>query len=485
MMTMDEFKIFSSNSDSLPPANRNLLDLSSGAVRIRLFMLVFGLMLVLVCMNEARKPENWRWMGFDANGNISTEKQNQEEKPKSTPPATVLPNASQPDSDDSVDRLDDALPAEGQGEGQQEKSGNNSLRMSQDFWNSVFLELDSDQQKQLFLLMRAQSKGAEYSPDEKVSMLSLLDTLDGFITKHAIEFSKRIAQTDSSAEATQRILEISSEWKDGLLPYLRSTVNKDLEMLEFNPAKIGIWKAQFEKTVLGVVEDHTRMLNPSDGPAWLALWDQILEGSAGSYRTVTNYELMTQPKAYRGQPVEFEGNLLIIERVNMVRNDLGIDRYYALWIRTDELQASPMCVYTLRLPPGSEEPVDQYTPVDWMVKVQGYFFKVRDYVKRDGQIGECPLILSPVASVLPLPPKPENEFAWPVPVWFLPVILALMAGGAIMMARSVFIASRMKTYRPSKVEVSNVKRSLKDFENDTRIRSPREDIAELENREQT
>ena len=35
-------------------------------MQFRLLVLVGGLMLVLVMMDEARKPENWMWMGFNA-----------------------------------------------------------------------------------------------------------------------------------------------------------------------------------------------------------------------------------------------------------------------------------------------------------------------------------------------------------------------------------------------------------------------------------
>ena len=37
-------------------------DYTSRPVQLRLFVLVGALMLVLACMFEARKPENWRWL---------------------------------------------------------------------------------------------------------------------------------------------------------------------------------------------------------------------------------------------------------------------------------------------------------------------------------------------------------------------------------------------------------------------------------------
>ncbi|MEC9093368.1 MAG: hypothetical protein VX438_11715, partial [Planctomycetota bacterium] len=44
---------------------KRLGDFSTRAVKIRLFGLVCGVMLVLVLMFEARKPQNWDWMGFE------------------------------------------------------------------------------------------------------------------------------------------------------------------------------------------------------------------------------------------------------------------------------------------------------------------------------------------------------------------------------------------------------------------------------------
>ena len=37
---------------------------SSRKVKLKLFGLVCGVMIVLVLMFEAKKPENWNWMGF-------------------------------------------------------------------------------------------------------------------------------------------------------------------------------------------------------------------------------------------------------------------------------------------------------------------------------------------------------------------------------------------------------------------------------------
>ena len=76
------------NSDQAPPSGFRIrmadepdeikrsvdrLDFSSRAVKLRLFALVCGVMLVLVLMFEARNPDNWNWMGFkSAEPNIDT-----------------------------------------------------------------------------------------------------------------------------------------------------------------------------------------------------------------------------------------------------------------------------------------------------------------------------------------------------------------------------------------------------------------------------
>ena len=41
------------------------IDKTSKAIRIRLLMLFSMLILIIVAMNEAGKPERWEWMGFE------------------------------------------------------------------------------------------------------------------------------------------------------------------------------------------------------------------------------------------------------------------------------------------------------------------------------------------------------------------------------------------------------------------------------------
>ena len=105
------------------------IEFTSRGQRTRLLVLVSSLMLVLIGMNEARKPQNWRWMGFDQNGKqvkrsgksdkeqiVFHESQYDEPEPNSnsTPAnATGVPDSNQTETADGADPAEGAEPAEG------------------------------------------------------------------------------------------------------------------------------------------------------------------------------------------------------------------------------------------------------------------------------------------------------------------------------------------------------------------------------------
>ena len=63
-----KIEIQTDESEDGPHKLAKPVEFNSKGQRTRLLVLVSSLMLVLIGMNEARKPENWAWMGFDRNG---------------------------------------------------------------------------------------------------------------------------------------------------------------------------------------------------------------------------------------------------------------------------------------------------------------------------------------------------------------------------------------------------------------------------------
>ncbi len=450
---------------------------------MRLFALVGGLMIVVILMSEARKPERWHWLTlFGQNGN---------KQPLVAEPWTVQdsdgkngsPAQQEPVTPEPVAGQDTSTEQDPTASGVQASPGR-SLRSEQDFWRDVFLELPREDQKAFFGLLRDQDSGAIYTPADKEKLLDLLDRVDQNVQSHLLQVIQTATQsngTESGVPVTQPLLDITKPWTDKTLPYLRSTVRKDLEMLDFDRAQLALLRSYFENAMLSLIEDHGQLLSPIEGPGWLVVWDRVLKDKAGKYRTVTHFDLSSQPETYRGEPVEIDGMALLIERVTMAKNILGVEEYYVIWVRSDEIGKTPFCVYTLELPPGTESFAARRVSVKWKVKIDGYFFKIRTYVDQQSKVGECPMILARSCISLPVPVTASNdEFQWKVPWWFIAAMLSLLAALAIGIAKAVYDSSKARRYKPSPEFEMQLKSGLKKLASDPDIQSDRERVANLE-----
>ncbi len=490
---MDPIQLLTDEPEN--PRRRKLApptDYSSRAVKIRLFSLVVGLMLLLVLMTEARKPERWAWMGFDEYGQLASAQsdeasaENSDDQERDFRERSTDPAGSQAGNltDNSENPQQDGSGATGSREEVQKKQGLPlSLRFEQTFWQEVFAGLTTPEQKQLFSLLRSLKIGGAYSETERSEYLELLTSIDQAVNAGSLRALADAAKVDgeeAKIEATQAVVRITQEWGEKLLPYLRSSVTKDLDMLDIDPARIAMWESKFENAMLKIVQDRTEVLRVSDSPAWLVIWSWILEDSSRRHRPVTHYQLSSQPEIYRGEAVEVSGNLRLIEKVEMVKNVLGVKEYYILWIRGKEAGQTPLCVYALQLPPGAEEPTDRFTPVDWDIRVKGFFYKVRTYVNNKNEIAECPLILAGRPAVIARPIIAVSEDQLMSHSWIWWVIIGIMALSAAAAARIVYQSSKMKVYSPMRRGSASMGDELKNLESNSEILSTRDRIAELE-----
>jgi hypothetical protein len=114
---------------------------------------------------------------------------------------------------------------------------------------------------------------------------------------------------------------------------------------------------------------------------------------------------MGQPDIYRGKLIAVEGWVRSARKKILAADTaLGIDHYYILWVRPRESKLGPYCVYCQNIPVNFPKLSNQFTDVNQLVKIQGYFFKIRNYVATDSSVQECPVIIAPNLSVIEPPP---------------------------------------------------------------------------------
>lgn len=101
-------------------------------------------------------------------------------------------------------------------------------------------------------------------------------------------------------------------------------------------------------------------------------------------------DLLSEPEAYRGQPVFLRGHTQEIKQYAAEENPYGIKTLYECSLFTDDSQSHPTTVIFTEAPPDlqfGEQVVDG-------VAVSGYFLKLRGYHARDEKSRVAPLILA-------------------------------------------------------------------------------------------
>jgi hypothetical protein len=471
------------------------IDYSSRAVRRRLFMLVASFFLILFLMREVRKPERWQWMGFDKNGRqiVTATEANPSaptEAPSTstteadfveTPGITIRMNQESLESKNtpSIPSTPQAgeLPQVAQTEQKQDRE---SLRGVRDFWKAVFLKLDNKQQQNLIALFYELVQGQSYDDATADKMRAMLDQLDSVAKAQSLSELEALQNTNSPL--ADQIVASTREWDQSFLPFLRGAIDKDMTTLELDKSAFGIWQSHIESAALTRIRDKSEVYRPDEGAAWLVNWTRVLKDSGGSYKPATSFDLSTQPEAYRGQAVEISGTVAGVERYLMVKNALGIDCYYILWIVERKPEFPMVCVYTLKLPEGIEPPKENYARADFDVKVKAHFHKLRNYVGSEEQIETCPMLFANQAQIVF---RPVVESTWRIPFWFMPAIGVILLCSAVAALVSVYRASQHKVY-PAVYSKSRLRldESLDELKNDPSIKTVKEQIAELEKEDQ-
>ena len=195
-----------------------------------------------------------------------------------------------------------------------------------------------------------------------------------------------------------------------------------------------------ENQALRDVRDGAPVGRAKEGVAWLMTWKKILNKNQESKtqpERVTQLQLNSQPKSFRGKQVVFRGHVRSAKLQTVENHELGIQKYFILWVKPEEKSTFPYCVYALNLPKGFPDVQRDAVELNEKVEISGRFFKVRSYQAQSG-LRECPLVLADTPTWFP--DESKNNLAssidyssWP----FQSVFLLLLVGCLLVFAVAV------------------------------------------------
>jgi hypothetical protein len=390
------------------------------AIKLRLLSLFGLLLLVVVAMKEAGKPEHWMWLGFDSprsltripnsdlDGNAIVIEQDALTDPSATNDGRVGGELGY-----MPDRIANRFPHTDQAESDSSKMGKRfdpqQSAVAVDFWRSAFSQLDVQQQAAFYQLMRRVGASRIGLPENDLpfdAAIKHIGRLHAVYQTQTLSDLAVMSQSDRKTELTQQLFAFDQSWKDSVLPTLKASA-RGVDFTISDQSTINSVRSIIDPIVFQNVEDLTGMGNPRDKLAWLASWDRaIADGgnhsecdSLESPVQVSSLQLNGQPAAFRGLEIEILGTALTIRRKTLSQTLLQVDRYYEFWIDPqDAVGEGLVCVYAAELPSGFSEHVgdvsEQFQTIELPVQVKGRFFKIRSYQDAGGAVSHCPVIVA-------------------------------------------------------------------------------------------
>jgi hypothetical protein len=410
-------------------------------------------MLVLVMMDEARKPENWMWMGFK----VESEEGQEPESVVSPRLADLFRSSSEDNS------LFQALARSESG------SEDSTSRSEQGRANPLdetllqvlrrcFAQLSDDQLQRLFMdldqLLSFKPLTDNLQP-EREQIASRIQRVVDFELSQYRQLVARTAEDQLNASAEDAVQE--QDWEsllnqvqgrfDLLTSLLRSTIQVD-ELTIGQLQEVTHFQQQLDQVALEQIEDNTLGPRAAEQHAWYRTFELMekveQEGGARATGRVTTFDLAQQPDQYRGRWVELQGQVRELKKVSLANNREGFQDYWEMWVRPNSGPDVPFCVYARSLPEGfpSPESATESLSLKEPVTIIGCFFKNMSY-RAVGGLRVSPLVL---VAAPQWSPQPEQVAATrKLPTWQemigIAVICLLIA---VMVAWWVYRATRLR-----------------------------------------
>lgn len=427
-----------------PRPRRRLPDYQSTGFRLRLMSLFAALVLVLILMKEAGKPERWLWMGFEPTVPAESEADGTPAKQNENLPTSETPERSAP--------------------------GNTSA--------SPPIQLDA--------------KAAAFGSLETADLVSLLFLFRTIESGKSIPQSKMARVKAAWVQFREKLP--TGEREDQSVDLVLSTVDKSLSGDDYTVGgQQAVLKLQpfLDAAVMQRVEDATAVGHPNDAPAWIRLWNRVSSVSFPEWSQsgasvdnnlatrVTRVQLMSQPAVWRGRVVEIEGWVRSARYVDRPVKSLGIAGYFELWIRPADTNTGPCCLYVLNLPNGFPDIGEDFVKLNERFQANACFFKNRNYVAADSTVQVCPLLLGRAVSWSPATTESRTEAAWrPDAATFTSIVAGLMILAGLI-AWAVRQSNKSQPFQPGEQTRRVIGQSLAKLQDDPGVQTDTEKIRQL------
>ena len=361
----------------------------SRSVQRRLFLAVGSLMLVVILMSEARKPQNWQWMWAEqSRGAAQIDTRLPDVDGPIDPPGTVYANFQQaeiPTLDKPQLAAEDAV---------------NEFRSLG--WDFCLAQLSRDDRWALDRILkesRRPTATAQGGQRWRQAITRLADVWNDYFKQANQEVL--LSPVDQQRVWLQALVTLEIEWARELEPALGSVVDARA-LTEPQRKQLADLQNVIDRLSLGEVQDNT-VWRAAEQHAWFRLLEQLRESELQQLRHTSTgrasfVQLFRQPAEYRGKLVTVDGRAKLGYRVAAPRNIHGIEHYYIFWLQPSGGQNSPFVVYSLDLPQGFPAVQDKdrdgaATTLDEDVMFDAYFFKRWAYRAQDG-VNTAPLLLA-------------------------------------------------------------------------------------------
>ena len=469
--------------------------------------------MVIYSMNEAGKPENWAWMGFDKKpAPASSEKTNEGEKPNEVPATTTkgtadsasankpvtsstnpetasteTPNPAAPVKSNSIPpkpiRYEAIQLSEISPDFQQNNRPTALPTESERFWSSFFKSLTTAEQVEwmdLLEVLRSNQPPKQRPPASKTQTELIAraeEQRDDFNNKILDRMSSIPHASKKRSQVFGDYSEANKLWQQQISPALTALKESQDITLAQHQAIVDL-QHHLDIEALNLVQDKTAVGWTGDSIAWKRSWKRIYQANIGEPTYVKRIQLTGQPQEFRGKAITVYGFVRDIQTRRASSGDSiagpqadGDAKvpYYILWIQPSDSDVGPYCVYCLNLPADLPRSRDELVEFRQLATINGIFFKNRSYQAADRSVQYCPLILADEFEL-----KPSLNFKLS-PAWMaaaLALVPILGVGIVWYAVRSTVSRKRL----PSKKSQEEIDVFLGDLKNDPSIKTDLEQI---------
>lgn len=462
-------------ADAINGRQHNSTKAYTRALRRKLYFLFAMLVVVLILMKEAAKPERWEWMGFDrasekTSGDAIEVGLSELNSPAANTNETI-----------AIENLDE------NGEAQSANidfADTKQIELAPAFWKEAWQELETSQKVDLLTLIQRIRDSEFELPKGKTTLAETVIRLQTEHTKFIVKQREQIEYSnltdDVKSQQRKRVEAFESNWLNNLEPALAgSAIGKDCTISQ--QRKVLQIIPELDRLILSDLQDFSSPKRIDDLAAWHRFWDRVLQNELKSDETesVSAVQLRTQPGIWRGKPVRLKGQLLGGKRTSVGdRSPLREQgHYYEWWIASNRNGSEVLCVYTSDKPEGMEV-TNSFASFDTPVEVSGFFYKIRSYIDDLEKTNHCPLVIGNCLSPIGRQNLAATNQWQPTFGAFVPWLIGI-AVLAFAIAMWINNADRKKIHSPGGEHLDSINAHLDSLSQNTDIKSISEQLEEL------